>query len=109
MRAWPSTFVPRLTPTDDSAAPLRLFDTSSGAVQATVPVDDEARMYVCGITPYDATHLGHAATYLTFDLVQRVYLEGVGLSAVWLDLLPLLFIAAITLPLAAWLFRHRLV
>jgi L-cysteine:1D-myo-inositol 2-amino-2-deoxy-alpha-D-glucopyranoside ligase len=29
-------------------------------------------MYVCGITPYDATHLGHAATYLTFDLVQRV-------------------------------------
>ena len=31
-----------------------------------------ARMYVCGITPYDATHLGHAATYLTFDLVQRV-------------------------------------
>ena len=29
-------------------------------------------MYVCGITPYDATHLGHAATYLTFDLVSRV-------------------------------------
>jgi L-cysteine:1D-myo-inositol 2-amino-2-deoxy-alpha-D-glucopyranoside ligase len=30
------------------------------------------RMYVCGITPYDATHLGHAATYLLFDLIQRV-------------------------------------
>ena len=29
-------------------------------------------MYVCGITPYDATHLGHAATYLTFDIVNRV-------------------------------------
>ena len=29
-------------------------------------------MYVCGITPYDATHLGHAATYVTFDLVNRV-------------------------------------
>ena len=29
-------------------------------------------MYVCGITPYDATHLGHAFTYLTFDLLQRV-------------------------------------
>ena len=28
-------------------------------------------MYVCGITPYDATHLGHAATYLSFDLVHR--------------------------------------
>jgi L-cysteine:1D-myo-inositol 2-amino-2-deoxy-alpha-D-glucopyranoside ligase len=29
------------------------------------------KMYVCGITPYDATHLGHAATYLTFDLINR--------------------------------------
>ena len=33
-------------------------------------------MYVCGITPYDATHLGHAATYLAFDLVQRVWLDA---------------------------------
>ena len=34
-------------------------------------------MYVCGITPYDATHLGHAATYLTFDLINR-YLRASG-------------------------------
>jgi L-cysteine:1D-myo-inositol 2-amino-2-deoxy-alpha-D-glucopyranoside ligase len=34
-------------------------------------------MYVCGITPYDATHLGHASTYLTFDLVNR-YLQASG-------------------------------
>ena len=33
-------------------------------------------MYVCGITPYDATHLGHAATYVAFDLVQRVWLDA---------------------------------
>ena len=33
-------------------------------------------MYVCGITPYDATHMGHAATYLAFDLVHRVWLDG---------------------------------
>src|SRR5690242_13884975 len=33
-------------------------------------------MYVCGITPYDATHLGHAATYLAFDLVQRVWRDS---------------------------------
>jgi len=33
-------------------------------------------MYVCGITPYDATHLGHAATYLTFDMVHRVWLDN---------------------------------
>src|SRR5699024_1165478 len=33
-------------------------------------------MYVCGITPYDTTHLGHAATYLTFDLVYRLLLDA---------------------------------
>ena len=36
-----------------------------------------ARIYVCGITPYDSTHLGHAATYLTFDLANR-YLQLSG-------------------------------
>ena len=33
-------------------------------------------MYVCGITPYDSTHLGHAATYLTFDLIYRQLLDN---------------------------------
>jgi L-cysteine:1D-myo-inositol 2-amino-2-deoxy-alpha-D-glucopyranoside ligase len=33
-------------------------------------------MYVCGITPYDATHLGHAATYIAFDLVHRIWLDN---------------------------------
>jgi len=33
-------------------------------------------MYVCGITPYDATHMGHAATYVAFDMVQRVWRDG---------------------------------
>ena len=42
------------------------------------------------------------------DLVRRVYLEGVGLSTVVSDLIPLALIAAVTLPTAAWLFRHRL-
>lgn len=42
------------------------------------------------------------------DLVQRVYLEGVGLETVWHDLVPLVIISAVTLPLAAWLFRNRL-
>jgi len=51
---------------------LRLFDTARGAVHATEP-GPVARMYVCGITPYDATHLGHAATYVAFDLVNRVW------------------------------------
>lgn len=42
------------------------------------------------------------------DLVRRVYLEGAGLQAVWTDFIPFACIAALTLPLAAWLFRHRL-
>lgn len=42
------------------------------------------------------------------DLARRVYLEGAGLSSVAGDIVPLLLIAAVTLPVAAWLFRHRL-
>lgn len=53
------------------------------------------------------------ATYLNplrfaIDLIQRIYLEGVGLFDVAHDLLPMLALAAVTLPLSAWLFRHRL-
>src|SRR5207244_2811989 len=55
--------------------PLRLHDTATGEVRPTAP-GTTARMYVCGITPYDATHLGHAATYLAFDLVHRVWLDN---------------------------------
>ena len=41
-------------------------------IRPTAP-GPEALIYVCGITPYDATHLGHAATYLAFDLVNRLW------------------------------------
>ncbi|MDT5146019.1 MAG: L-cysteine:1D-myo-inositol 2-amino-2-deoxy-alpha-D-glucopyranoside ligase, partial [Mycobacterium sp.] len=54
---------------------LRLYDTAAGEICATQP-SGAARLYVCGITPYDATHLGHAATYLAFDIVQRVWLDS---------------------------------
>lgn len=52
------------------AGPLRLYDT---ARQAVVPFEPGpvVLMYTCGITPYDATHFGHAATYLTYDVLQR--------------------------------------
>ena len=55
---------------------MRLYDT---ARQAVVELDlpEHVRMYVCGITPYDSTHLGHAATYLTYDLIIR-RLEDLG-------------------------------
>jgi L-cysteine:1D-myo-inositol 2-amino-2-deoxy-alpha-D-glucopyranoside ligase len=54
---------------------LSLYDSSTGTVRPTSP-GSTARIYVCGITPYDSTHLGHAATYLAFDLVQRVWLDA---------------------------------
>ena len=54
---------------------LSLYDSSTGTVRPTRP-GPTARIYVCGITPYDSTHLGHAATYLAFDLVQRVWLDA---------------------------------
>lgn len=49
-----------------------MHDTAAGAARELDP-EGTARMYVCGITPYDATHLGHASTYLAFDLLQRVW------------------------------------
>ena len=55
--------------------PLQVYDTAAGALRPSAP-GDTARLYVCGITPYDATHLGHAATYLAFDLLQRVWLDN---------------------------------
>ncbi|MEM9201553.1 MAG: cysteine--tRNA ligase [Actinomycetota bacterium] len=47
-----------------------LYDTAQGEVAEFSP-GDVVTMYVCGITPYDATHLGHAATYITYDILQR--------------------------------------
>jgi L-cysteine:1D-myo-inositol 2-amino-2-deoxy-alpha-D-glucopyranoside ligase len=55
---------------------VSVFDTATGSVTATEPRDGTARMYVCGITPYDATHMGHAATYLAFDLLNRAWRDA---------------------------------
>ena len=75
MRAWPEIYVPQLS-SKFSFAPLSLLNTATQRVEA-LPIKPLYRMYVCGITPYDATHLGHAATYLTFDLIHR-YLKATG-------------------------------
>jgi L-cysteine:1D-myo-inositol 2-amino-2-deoxy-alpha-D-glucopyranoside ligase len=75
MRSWPTVAIPVVDP--KFALPkLTLKDTLSGT-KKTLPSKNLYRMYVCGITPYDATHLGHAATYLTFDLINR-YLRATG-------------------------------
>jgi len=74
MRAWSNPDVPTLD-SFGSAPVLRLHDSSSGSVVATNP-QETARLYVCGITPYDATHLGHAATYVAFDLLNRAWRDA---------------------------------
>ncbi|HEX6684204.1 MAG TPA: cysteine--1-D-myo-inosityl 2-amino-2-deoxy-alpha-D-glucopyranoside ligase [Candidatus Limnocylindrales bacterium] len=58
------------------AVPLALYDSARGGVHLSRPSNGRATMYVCGITPYDATHLGHAATMITFDLVNRMWLDA---------------------------------
>ena len=70
MNSWPQIFLP---PLDDYVFPqLNLLDSSRGLVKASS--SQNFSIYVCGITPYDSTHLGHAATYLAFDLINRYLL-----------------------------------
>src|SRR6187200_2631104 len=69
MRTWPSPEIPTLPFPGPAVA---IHDTASGSRVQTRP-DGPARLYVCGITPYDATHMGHAATYVAFDLLNRAW------------------------------------
>jgi len=66
------TMPPVKSPTPDEALvqPMRLYDTARREIVNFEP-GDEVLMYTCGITPYDATHLGHAATFIAYDVLQR--------------------------------------
>ena len=75
MNLWSQVAIPPIDSTINWPA-LSLTDSSTGK-KAPLESKPVYRMYVCGITPYDATHLGHAATYLTFDLINR-YLRATG-------------------------------
>lgn len=71
MKSWSHPAVPSLPGT----APVpRIHDTSSGTLKEAGG-HGEASLYVCGITPYDATHLGHANTYLAYDTLIRLWLD----------------------------------
>ncbi len=69
MRTWSAPDVPALPVRGPEVS---VFDTATGVQVETSP-DGAARFYVCGITPYDATHIGHAATYVAFDLLNRAW------------------------------------
>nr|NLI50836.1 cysteine--1-D-myo-inosityl 2-amino-2-deoxy-alpha-D-glucopyranoside ligase [Propionibacterium sp.] len=73
MQAWARPDVPSLT---RSPGRPRVFDTRAGRLVPVGPERGTARLYVCGITPYDATHLGHANTYVAFDLLVRAWLDA---------------------------------
>ncbi|MER7283293.1 cysteine--1-D-myo-inosityl 2-amino-2-deoxy-alpha-D-glucopyranoside ligase [Dactylosporangium sp. NPDC000244] len=76
MDSWTAPALPTLPRPAGDAAPLALFDSARREI-APVELDGRpATMYVCGITPYDATHLGHAATMIAFDLANRVWRDA---------------------------------
>src|ERR1700759_2273364 len=72
MESWRRADVPVLP---GSGPAPRLHDTATGqlVLAAAGPV---ATLYACGITPYDATHMGHAATYTAWDLLVRAWLDA---------------------------------
>ena len=79
MRTWTAPALPEL-PSRGSAP--RLFNTATGRLEHPAIESERATLYVCGITPYDATHLGHAATYLAFDTLLRAWRDA-GIATVY--------------------------
>src|SRR5579862_1315300 len=72
MDPWPDTAVPELP----GRGPQTLIrDTASGEL-VTAASGPTATLYACGITPYDATHIGHAATYIAWDLLVRAWRDA---------------------------------
>ena len=74
MKSWPSPSLP--SPVSGPVVTVTAHDTAKDAVIAVGPASGTARLYVCGITPYDATHMGHAFTYVTFDLLNRAWRDA---------------------------------
>lgn len=70
MKSWAGPTYSRASASAFELPTLNLFNTSTAKIE---PVESKNlyRLYVCGITPYDATHLGHASTYISFDLINR--------------------------------------
>ncbi|CAA9316191.1 MAG: L-cysteine:1D-myo-inosityl 2-amino-2-deoxy-alpha-D-glucopyranoside ligase MshC [uncultured Friedmanniella sp.] len=83
MQAWRSGPVPQLDRPEGSPA-VRAFDSAAQQLVPVGPAEGTARMYVCGITPYDATHIGHANTYVSFDLLNRVWRDA-GLEVLYVQ------------------------
>ncbi|MET1034697.1 MAG: cysteine--1-D-myo-inosityl 2-amino-2-deoxy-alpha-D-glucopyranoside ligase [Arthrobacter sp.] len=72
MHAWSAPSIPSVP---GSGPALRIHDSATGRLEAP-HTPTAAGLYVCGITPYDATHMGHAATYVAFDLLNRYWRDA---------------------------------
>src|SRR5438874_11839961 len=68
-RGWPGFL--GVTPVSYTFITMRLRNTETNSVQPLEPAARPIGLYVCGITPYDTTHLGHALTYVVFDVLVR--------------------------------------
>ncbi|NAZ86058.1 cysteine--1-D-myo-inosityl 2-amino-2-deoxy-alpha-D-glucopyranoside ligase [Kineococcus indalonis] len=87
MRSWPApdpSTLPGPGALPGRGERVHLHDSSSGRLQPAGPERGTATLYVCGITPYDATHLGHANTYVAFDLLQRAWRDA-GLDVTYVQ------------------------
>ncbi|WP_404313369.1 cysteine--1-D-myo-inosityl 2-amino-2-deoxy-alpha-D-glucopyranoside ligase [Agrococcus terreus] len=76
MRAWERPGVPSLDDLGLGRGERPAVHDTKRDERVVVPYGDSATMYTCGITPYDATHLGHAFTYLAFDTLTRAWLDA---------------------------------
>jgi L-cysteine:1D-myo-inositol 2-amino-2-deoxy-alpha-D-glucopyranoside ligase len=80
MKTWRRAEVPVLP---GRGPQTRVRNTATGEL-AVAARDESATIYACGITPYDATHIGHAATFIAWDLLVRAWLDS-GHSVVYVQ------------------------
>ena len=69
MQPWCEVHIPTL---DLDGKDFTVYDSMTQTLMSPI-TNGEAKLYVCGITPYDATHMGHAATYVAFDTLHRFW------------------------------------
>ena len=73
MKSWPGVDIPSVP---FKISTLELIDAMSGEKKSITVPDSTSYIYVCGITPYDSTHIGHATTYVFFDVLHRTLLSS---------------------------------
>ncbi len=81
MQSWSEPSIPDV---EGEGVVPRVHDTASGELADLRGEDGVAGLYVCGITPYDSTHLGHAATYVAFDTLIRIWRDA-GLEVAYVQ------------------------